>query len=57
MTRRHAPSASHTAEPFDGSERDMHKCSDCARRLGCLKRIPIITQPVRCESFKPKGNR
>lgn len=41
-------------EPFDATDRDMHRCSDCARRLGCKQRIPSITQPVRCAGFQPR---
>jgi hypothetical protein len=60
------PSAPHTAEPFDGHERDMHKCGDCARGsahrwdhnarewAGCPQFVPSITQPVRCDWFKPR---
>lgn len=40
-------------EPFDGHDRDMHRCADCARRLGCKQRVPSITQPVRCAGFTP----
>lgn len=43
----------HRAEPFDGHDRDMHSCTDCARRMGCKQRVPSITQPVRCAGFKP----
>lgn len=42
-------------EPFDATDRDMHRCSDCARRLGCKQRIPSITQPVRCAGFQPRS--
>lgn len=41
-------------EPFDATDRGMHRCSDCARRLGYPQRIPSITQPVRCASFRPR---
>lgn len=55
--KRPAPPAEHAAAPFDGKDRDMHSCTDCARHLGCPQRIPSITQPVRCAGFKPRSNR
>lgn len=45
-------------EPFDSHDRGMHRCTDCARRLGCKQRVPSITQPVRCAGFMPsRSNR
>ena len=44
-------------EPFDGKDRDMHRCADCARgslRL-CAQFVPSVTQPVRCLDFKPRA--
>lgn len=49
----------HKAEPFDGHDRDMHRCADCAKgslRL-CAQFVPSVTQPVRCAGFKPRSNR
>lgn len=51
--KREVPPAEHTSAPFDATDRDMHSCTDCARRLGCKQRVPSITQPVRCAGFTP----
>ena len=54
--KRPAPPAEHAAAPFD-KDRDLHRCADCAKgslRL-CAQFVPSVTQPVRCNSFKPRA--
>lgn len=44
-------------EAFDGHDRGMHRCADCANgslRL-CAQFVPSVTQPVRCDQFKPRS--
>jgi hypothetical protein len=50
-------SAPHTSEPWDGQDRDMHKCSDCARLRRCGDYVPSIIQPIRCGRFMAIGGR
>lgn len=56
--KRPLPPAPHSAEPFDGTERDMVRCIDCRRAYSCPRVIPAMrTTPQRCANFQPRGQR
>lgn len=50
-----ASTSQHTAEPFDGTESDMHRCSDCRVSFKCRMYVPSMRNtPMRCQHFKEK---
>lgn len=56
------PPAPHTAEPWDGTDRDMVLCNDCTEAFvqtwngrGCASYVPSMQfTPQRCHRFRPK---
>lgn len=62
MASKHLPPAPHSAEPWDGTDRDMHACIECqAYRGACTHRrwqatyvTALRATPQRCPGFRRK---